>query len=48
MRQVAWYFGARAGMWRGARVFAGEAEERAERGGPAYPEPPEPITTQRD
>ena len=48
MRQVAWYFGARAGMWRGARVFAGEAEERADRGGPAYPEPPKPITSQPD
>jgi hypothetical protein len=35
-------------MWRGARVFSGEAEERLNRGGPAYPEPPKPVTSQRD
>jgi glycosyltransferase involved in cell wall biosynthesis len=40
IRQIAWYAGARAGMRRGARVFAGEARARTERGGPAYPEPP--------
>lgn len=40
MRQAAWYIGARAGMWRGARVFRGEAEERRERGGAAHPVPP--------
>jgi len=52
MRQAAWYLGARAGMWRGARVFAGEASARTERGGPAFPEPPppepRPITSQPD
>ncbi len=42
MRQVAWYAGARAGMRRGARIFAGEASARTERGGPAYPRPPQP------
>ena len=47
LRQVAWYAGARAGMWRGARLFAGEARVRAERGGLAYPEPPQPVTSQR-
>ena len=40
LRQFAWYAGARAGMWKGSRVFAGEARARAERGGPVYPEPP--------
>ena len=40
MRQAAWYVGARAGMWRGARIFRGEGRARRERGGPAYPEPP--------
>jgi glycosyltransferase involved in cell wall biosynthesis len=40
MRQAAWYLGARAGMWRGARLFRGEARARADRGGPSYPEPP--------
>jgi glycosyltransferase involved in cell wall biosynthesis len=41
MRQVAWYFGARWGMRRGARIFRGEARARRERGGPAYPRPPQ-------
>lgn len=40
MRQAAWYFGARAGIWRGRRVFRGEAQSRTARGGPAYPQPP--------
>lgn len=40
MRQAAWYLGARAGMWRGARIFRGEAQQRTARGGPAYPQPP--------
>jgi hypothetical protein len=46
MRQVAWYLGARAGLWRGARVFRGEAQARKARGGPIYPEPPRPVTVQ--
>ena len=40
MRQAAWYLGARAGMWRGARVFRGEADERSARGGLAHPRAP--------
>lgn len=40
MHQAAWYVGARLGMWRGARIFRGEAAARELRGGPAYPEPP--------
>jgi glycosyltransferase involved in cell wall biosynthesis len=40
MRQAAWYVGARAGMWRGARIFRGEADERAARGGLAHPRAP--------
>lgn len=40
MRQVAWYVGARAGMRRGRRVFAGEAERRRAAHGIAFPEPP--------
>ncbi len=46
MRQVAWYLGARAGMARGALLFRGEARARRHCGGPAYPEPPQPITSQ--
>lgn len=46
MRQAAWYVGARAGMRRGARIFAGEARARTARGGPAFPQPPKPLTTQ--
>lgn len=42
MRQAAWYVGARAGLWRGARSFRGEADERAARGGRAFPRAPEP------
>lgn len=42
MRQAAWYFGARAGMWRGARIFRGEATLRTARGGVTYPNPPNP------
>jgi glycosyltransferase involved in cell wall biosynthesis len=40
MRQAAWYIGARAGMWRGARIFRGEADERAARGGITHPRAP--------
>ena len=43
MRQAAWYLGARAGMWRGGRLFREEARIRRERGGPSFPEPPEPA-----
>ena len=46
MRQVAWYLGARAGLWRGARIFRGEAQARKARGGPTYPKPPRPVTVQ--
>ena len=46
MRQVGWYLGARAGMLRGALLFRGEARARKARGGPGYPEPPRPITSQ--
>ena len=46
MRQIAWYLGARAGMWRGRLLFRGEARARRARGGPAYPEPPCPLASQ--
>ena len=46
MRQVAWYVGARSGMRHGARIFAGEASARKERGGLTHPEPPRPVTVQ--
>ncbi len=40
MREVAWLLGVRAGMWRGARLFRGEARRRRRRGGITYPQPP--------
>ena len=43
MRQVAWYVGARAGMRRGARIFARRGRRPPGGGGPAYPSPPEPA-----
>jgi glycosyltransferase involved in cell wall biosynthesis len=46
MRQVAWYLGARAGLHRGSLLFRREARARRARGGPGYPRPPEPITSQ--
>lgn len=47
IRQVSWYLGARAGLWRGSLVFAGEARARVARGGAAHPEPPGAISSRR-
>ena len=45
MRQVAWYIGARAGLWRGARIFARRG--RSEPSAAARPtrSRPKPVTT---
>ena len=40
VRQVAWYSGTRAGIWKGSRVFASEAREPKKAGGASYPSPP--------